>query len=71
MTYIYLKKMKFIVYIYIYIYIYVYIYIYIYIYIRVSHKIGTSHIGGGEWIKGNKKFYFEILYNFRIRKGNV
>ena len=43
-------------------YIYIYIYIYIYTY-RVSHKMGTSHIGNGEWIKGNKKFlyYFEIL----------
>jgi len=29
----------------------------------VSLKMGRSHIGGGEWIKGNTKFvyYFEIL----------
>ena len=34
----------------------------LYIY-RVSLKMGRSHIGGGEWIKRNKKFlyYFEIL----------
>ena len=29
----------------------------------MSHKMAPSHIGGEEWIKGNKKFlyYFEIL----------
>ena len=29
----------------------------------MSLKMGPSHIGDGEWIKGNKKFlyYFEIL----------
>ena len=39
-----------------------YIYICIYTY-RVSLKMGRDHIGGGVWIKGNKKFlyHFEIL----------
>jgi len=47
---------------YIYIYIYIYMYMYIYVY-RMSLKMDRSHIGGGEWIKGSKKFlyYFEIL----------
>ena len=42
---------------------------YIYIY-RMSLKMDRSHIGGGEWIKGSKKFlyYFEILVVFELEK---
>jgi len=41
----------------------IYMCIYIYTYTQGVSYMGPSHIGGGEWIKENKKFlyYFEVL----------